>query len=181
MPIQTHIKAYTLVDLKVAALTGDTPGSLIDVPGIQQLQISLTNEVVELRGDNKVIAIVDQGTGLEWSLVEGGLGWDAMQVIFGINYTDTGTTPNIERQWNIRSTDGRPYFFIAGKAISDDNAQDLQVSIWKAKATDNIEFNLQDGEFLVPSFGGLAIGRSSDDRIMSFLHHETAQAIEVPS
>lgn len=82
---------------------------------------------------------------------------------------------------NFRSTDTRPYFFIVGKAISDDGAQDLQTSVWKAKATDNIEFNFQDGEFLVPSFGGIAIGRASDDRIMTFLQHETAQAVEVPA
>ncbi len=181
MAIQSHLKAYTLVDLKVAALSGDTPGSLVDVPGIQSMQVTVTNDNTELRGDNKVIAIVDKGSGVEWSMEEGGLSLDAMAVIFGVNYTDSGTTPNIKRQWNLKSTDVRPYFFVCGKALSDDGTQDLQVSVWKAKATDNFELTLQDGEFVVPSFGGLAIGRTSDDRIMTLLQHETAGAIEVPA
>lgn len=181
MAIQSHLKAYTIVDLKVATLSGDVPGTLVDVPGVQAMNVTLTNDTQELRGDNKTIAIVDKGTGLEWSFEQGGLSLDAMVVIFGLSYTDSGTTPNIKRQWNVKSSDTRPYFFVCGKAISDDGTQDLQVSVWKAKATDNVEFALKDGEFLLPKFGGIAIGRSADDRIMSFLQHETAAAIEVPA
>jgi hypothetical protein len=179
--IKTHLITYSLTDLKVAALSGETPGTLIDVPGIRQLDLNLTTEEAELRGDNKVIAIVDNGRGAEWSMEEGGLSMAALQVITGKTFADTGSTPNVVRRLDFKSTDSSPYFFIIGKANSDDGVEDLHVAIWKAKCTDNIEFSFQDGEFVTPTFGGRAIGRTSDDLLASLVEHETATSLVVPS
>lgn len=181
MAIKTHLMTYSLTDVKIASLSGETPGTLVDLPGARQLDVSLTTDETELRGDNKVLAIVDNGRGADWSLEEGGMSMAALQVILGKSFTDTGSTPNVVRRMDVKATDASPYFFIIGKANSDDGVEDLHVAVWKAKCTDEIAFSLQDGEFMTPSFGGRAVGRTSDDLLVSFVEHETATGLVVPS
>ncbi len=181
MAIKTHLITYSLTDVKIAALSGEVPGTLIDLPGARQLDVSLTTDETELRGDNKVLAIVDNGRGADWSIEEGGMSMAALQVITGKSFADTGTTPNVVRRLDLKSTDASPYFFIVGKAPSDDGIEDLHVAVWKAKCTDTIAFSMQDGEFLTPTFGGRAIGRTSDDLLVSLIEHETATALAVPA
>ena len=181
MAIKVHQITYSLVDLKVAALSGETPGTLIDLPGVRQLDVSLTTDEAELRGDNKILSIVDNGRGAEWSIEEGGMSMAAMQVITGKSFVDTGTTPNVFRRLDFKTTDSSPYFFIVGKSDSDDAVEDIHVAIWKAKCTDTIELSWQDGEFLTPSFSGRAVGRVSDDLLVTLVQHETKGAAVVPT
>jgi hypothetical protein len=179
--IQEHLKTYSIVDLKVAPVTGDTPGTLVDLPGIRELTLTFGTELAELRGDNAVLAIVDNGRTAEWSMESGGLSFDAMEVITGKTMTESGTTPAVVRRLEFASDDQSPYFTIVGKSNSDDGAQDLHVVIYKAKATDDMEFTLTDGEFLTPTFGGAAVGRTSDKVIAELVQHETATAPVVPT
>jgi hypothetical protein len=179
MAIPTHIKTYSLTDVKVATLTGDTPGTLVDVPGIRSLTVTLTTEEIELRGDNSVIAVADQGRGLEWSAEAGGLSMAAYQVITGKSFSDTGSTPNAIRAMHINSTDSSPYFYLAGTAPGDDATSELQVHIYRAKASGNIELNFSDGEFLTPGFSGRAVGRVADNRLLTIRVMETAAALAV--
>jgi hypothetical protein len=179
MAIPTHIKTYSITDLKVAPLTGETPGSLIDVPGIRSLTVTLTTEEVELRGDNTVIAVADQGRGLEWSAEAGGLSMAAYQVITGKSFADTGSTPNAIRSMHIASTDNSPYFYLAGKAPGDDAQSELQVHIYRAKASGNIELAFSDGEFLTPGFSGRAVGRTADSRLLTLRVMETGAELAV--
>src|SRR5262245_3655581 len=116
MAIKSHLITYSLVDLKVAALSGETPGTLVDLPGVRELTLTFTTDQQELRGDNKVLSIVDTGRGAEWSIEQGGMSMTAMQVITGKTFTDTGSTPNVNRRLDFKSTDASPYFFIIGKS-----------------------------------------------------------------
>lgn len=182
MPPATHAIHYTLTDLKVAALdaTG-TPGALVDVPGIRSLEVSIPNDAVELRGDNRVIAVVDQGNGLEWSAEEAGFGFAALEVILGATVTDAGVTPNATRRLDIADTDARPYFAMVGVSPSDDGAADMHVIVWKAKATGAYSFTLSDQEFVTPSLEGRGIGRASDGLLFSAIQNETATAAAIPA
>lgn len=181
MAIKAHSITYSITDLKVAALSGETPGTLIDVPGIREMSVSVTTEQTELRGDNKLLSIVDNGRGAEWSMEQGGLSMAALQVLTGKTFADTGTTPNVVRRLDLKSTDASPYFFVVGKAPTDDGIEDMHIAVWKAKLTDTFELTWTDGEFLVPSFGGAAVGRTSDDLLVSLVQHETAATLAVPA
>jgi hypothetical protein len=180
MPVADHSKVFGLSDLKVATLTGETPGTLVDVPGIRSCEVTITTDVEELRGDNTVISIVDKGQGADFSIEEGGFSMNAAEVIFGRTATDAGTTPNMTSRLDLRSTDSRPYFFLTGQA-KDDAGGDVQVVLWKAKATGNVTLNFADENFLTPGFEGRAIGRTSDNFLATIIQHETAAALAVPA
>lgn len=179
MAVQTHLKTYSLYDLKIATLTGDTPGTLVDVPGIQELTVTIATEGVELRGDNMVIAAVDKGNSVEWKMTAGGLSLATMQIIFGQTYTDTGVTPAVVRRLDIAASTPRPYFVIVGHTLSDDGTQDLDVIVWKAKATGNVELTFKDEEFITPGFEGVGVaptGGANSGKPISFIQHETGTA-----
>lgn len=182
MAIDGHLKAYTITDLKVAPVTGDTPGTLVDVPGIQSLTVKLATENVTLRGDNADIAVVDKGNQATFEFTEGGINFAAFDIMFGTTTAETGTTPNVVRIVDILGDAARPYFFVVGKSINDNGgAQDLHVAVWKCKVTDDVELKIADGEFLVPTFGGIAIARTDNKKVVSLVHHETAAALAIPS
>lgn len=182
MAIDSHLKAYTITDLKVAPVTGDTPGSLVDVPGIQSMTVKISTESVVLRGDNTQIAAVDKGNTATFEFTEGGLNFAAMDIMFGTTTADTGVTPNVVRTMNVLGATARPYFFVVGKSINDNaGAQDLHVAVWKCKVTDDVEIKIADGEFIIPTFGGVAVARADNNKVVSLVHHETAAALAIPS
>lgn len=181
MATADHLKTYTITDLQVAPVTGDTPGTLIDVPGIRSCQITVSNDAVELRGDNALLSVVDQGNGLEFSLEEGGMDLDALETILGGSTTTTGTGGTEVRRWDLAADDARPYFTLVGVAPSDDGANDLHVVVWKAKATGNFEVTLQDQEFATPTIAGRGVGRSDTKAMLSFIQHATPAAAAIPA
>jgi hypothetical protein len=182
MAIDSHLKAYTITDLKVAPVTGDTPGTLVDVPGIQKMTLKLSTESVVLRGDNKQIAAVDKGNTGTVEFTEGGISFAAMDIMLGTTTSDSGTTPNVVRTMNVFGSTSRPYFFVVGQSINDNGGvQDLHIAVWKVKLTDDLEFTAGDGEFIVPTFGGVAVSRSDNDKLFSLVHHETKAALAIPA
>lgn len=180
MPAPDHSKTYGLADLKFAPLTAEEPGTLVDVPGIRSLEVTITTDSDELRGDGKVISVTDKGQGAEWSAEEGGLSMQALEIITGKTATDTGTTPTATSRIDIHADDRRPYFFLTGQAL-DDAIGDVQVILWKAKATGNLTFNFADENYLTPGFEGRAVGLTADDLLASIIQHETATALAVPA
>lgn len=180
MPPPTHVRTFGLIDLKVAPLTGETPGTLVDVPGIRSCEVTITTDVEELRGDGKVISVVDRGQGCDFTLEEGGLSMDALEIMLGVTAVDSGTTPNQVARLDIDSSLARPYFFLAGQA-RDDAGGDLHVIVWKAKLTGDITLNFADEDFLTPGMDGRGVGRTADDLMVSIIQHETAVALVAPT
>lgn len=165
-----HIKGYSLQRLYVAPYDPDNAYSdedLIRVPGIQECQVTLSNDAAELRGDNRVIAVVDQGNGGEFSLSEGGIDLAAAQVMVGGTVIEEvlGTDPDDYevRTLRVGSADPRPYFVLVGVQHDDGAGGALQVVLWKAKLTGNVELQFSDQEFLTPSLSGTYLGRDADD------------------
>jgi hypothetical protein len=178
MAIAANSRTYGLTDLKVAPLTGEAPGTLVDVPGIRSCDVTLATDVDTLRGDGKVISVVDKGNSVEWSMESGGISLDALTVMLGKAPTITGTTPSQIGRTDFKSGDSRPYFYLQGQS-KDDAGGDIQVIIWKAKATGNVSLSFADENFLTPGLEGTAVGRTADDLLLTLLYHETAAAVAV--
>jgi len=181
MAITPHLKTYTLTDLKVAPVVGDTPGTLVDLPGIQSCEVTVGNDAVELRGDNAVLAIIDQGNGLTWSMTAGGIDLSVLPTILGGTNTAAGVTPNATRTYDLKADDKRPYFCIVGVQPDDGKGEDLHVVVWKAKATGDFALTMQDQEFLTPGLEGQGVGRSDNKKMLTLVHHETAVSAAVPT
>lgn len=154
-------------------------GTSVDLPYMQTLSFSETEEFQQLRGDDKVIAIRGQGSMVEWELEAGGLDLAAWEILTGGTIILTGLTPN--RKWILRkrSTASRPYFRAHGRAISDSGG-DVHSVIYRCRANDTIEGEFADGEFFVTSASGQGLPLINDDindLLYDIIVNETATII----
>jgi fibronectin type III domain protein len=157
---------YGMRDLKLTRYTdavGTVLGSTsVDLPYMQTLSWSETEEFQTLRGDDKVIAIRGQGALVEWELEAGGIDFAAWEILTGGTVILSGLTPN--RTWTLRkrSTNYRPYFKVVGRALSESGGDMLAV-IYRCRANDTIEGEFADGEFFVTSASGQGLPLINDD------------------
>lgn len=174
---------YGMRDLKMVEYdaAGLVLGSVtIDLPNMQTLSFSETEEYTELRGDDRVVAIRGQGALVEWELEAGGLDFRAWEVLTGGTVILTGIAPN--RKWTLRkrSTDTRPYFRLEGRVISDSGG-DVHCVIYRCRANDTVEGEFADGEFFVTSASGqgLPLLDEANDLIYDMVINETA--VQIPT
>lgn len=154
---------YGIRDIRVIAYTtaaATTLGStLVDLANAQTMSFTEKEEFQQLRGDDRVVTTRGKGPSLDWDLEAGGYTLPAYAVIAGGTVTDSGVTPNIKRRYTKLDTDSRPFFRSIGQAISDSGG-DFHVVIYKARATGDIQGEMSDGEFVVPSISGEGFGSS---------------------
>lgn len=173
---------YGMRDLKItpyADAAGSTlSGEVIDLPNMQTLSFSETEEFQELRGDDRVVAIRGSGAVVEWELEAGGYKLRVWEVMTGGTVTQTGIAPN--RKWRLdkRSSDSRGYFLIEGQIISDSGG-DLHAIIYRCRCNDSIEGEFADGEFFITNASGqgLPILDDANDMLYSIEINETASPI----
>lgn len=154
-------------------------GTRVKLPYARQLQFAEAVESTSLRGDDEEIASRETAPAVEWSIESGGLPFEAMAVMYGGTVTETGVTPNRVKKWRKHKNDGRPYFRIRGRAISDSGG-DVWGIIYKAKATDNMEGTFGDGEFFLSSGGGRGIASTVPadlGYVWDFVQNETPTAL----
>lgn len=176
MPIGFIPLPFGCHDIKLFSLTGEVPGSPVDLPNSQTLSFAEAEAFVQLRGDDGLVAIHGKGPAVNWDLEEGGISLQAYQTMNGGTLTTTGVTPNQVTRYDKTGNDVRPYFTVEGQAISDSGG-DFHVVIYRCKVTGDMKGDMKDGAFWVTGVKGEAIPRSSDARLYSFLQNETAAAI----
>lgn len=170
---------YGVRDLKMTRYT-DASGSVldsvsVDLPYMQTLTFSETEEFQELRGDDRVVAIRGQGAVVEWELEAGGLDFQVWEILTGGTVILTGIAPN--RKWVLRkrSTNARPYFRIEGRVISESGG-DVHCVIYRCRANDTVEGEFADGEFFVTSASGQGLPMLDEafDLLYDIVQNETA-------
>lgn len=182
MALSDSALPYGLRDVKIKPYSSALLTSLsapIDFPFGRTFSFAEAEDFEELRGDDKLIAVRGMGAGVEWELEGGGMSFEAMAAMYGGVVTETGTTPNIERNWIKKATDERPYFAIEGQAISDSGG-DVHCVLDRCRATEDLEGELADGSFWLSTAGGRALpslqaGR--EDVLYEFIHNETVTPI----
>lgn len=181
MALQSKALPFGLRQVKVTPLGADgaTPGASVALPVAQTLSFAEVTESEQLRGDDTIYAEHDAGASVEWELEAGGIDLAAYAVIAGGTVSVTGVAPNQKRTYTKMETDGRPYFKIQGRAISD-NGGDFHVLIYRAKANDNLEGELADQTFWITSASGVGFGSleaSHLGKVYDFIQNETATAV----
>jgi hypothetical protein len=182
MAIAENTLPYGLRDLKFFPLDQVTGvySAGVDLPVAQTLSFSESEDYEELRGDDKVVAIRGKGPKVEWDLEAGGISLAAYAVLSGATYDLTGTTPNAIETVLKTVNDARPYVRIEGQSISDSGG-DFHCTLFRARASSNLEGTQADGTFWITKCSGEAIGDIHEDRIdylYEFTHNETATAID---
>lgn len=181
MPIASYAQPFGLRDVKLTPLgaDGSTPGIAVDLPASRTFSFSEAEDFSDLRGDDALLAQHGSGPNVEWSLESGGISLEAYAVMAGGTIITTGVTPNVTKTYSKTSLQQRPYFKVEGQAISD-NGGDFHGLVYKAKATDNLEGEMSDGDFWLTGAGGTGFPSSEVthiNKIYDFVHNETAVAI----
>jgi hypothetical protein len=167
----TRITPYT-----TAALT--TLGTGQDDPNARSMSFSEAEDFEELRGDDKVVAIVGKGAGVEWEMEHGGISLAAYKLMSGGTLVVSGVTPNSVATYTRKSTDIKPYFKAEGQSISDTGG-DFHVNLLRCRASDKLEGELADGSFWLTGAGGIALPAlltGKVDVLYEFISNETATA-----
>lgn len=173
---------YGVRDIKLTQYT-DAVGttlntSSVDLPYIQTLNFTEAEEFQELRGDDKVITTRGRGSQVNWSLEAGGLSTQAWAVVTGGSVTETGTAPNRVSELRKKATTARPFFRIDGRVISDSGG-DINVRIYRCRATGDVQANFTNGEFQTSQISGVGLPLLDDtnDLIYSIFRRETAASL----
>ena len=184
---------YGLRDVKLIqypTLDALTFGSVLtDLPIARTMSFNDTEEYEDLRGDDKLQTSHGQGSSVEWEIESGGISFAAHAILAGGVVIETGITPNQVKRFRKKSLDTRPFFIAMGQAIND-NGGDFKAVIWRCRATGNIEGELGDGEFFIPSVSGkgfpclvsgLVNATEINDTVYDFVQSETTASIAAPA
>jgi hypothetical protein len=169
---------YGLRDVRLWPLSVNSGlSTAVDLPNSRVFSFSEAEEYAELRGDDKVVATRGKGSSVDWELEAGGISLEAYTVIAGGTLTITGTGPTLVKTWKKKSTDQRPEFRAEGQAMSESGG-DFHATLFRCKANDKIEGSFSDGEFLLTSCSGVALGARDDDDLYEFVQNATVTAID---
>lgn len=183
MPLDTIPLPFGLREIKLTPYTdaaATTLGVPVKLPNARTLSFAETEEFEDLRGDDALQASHGAGAQVEWELEGGGVSFEAVAVMYGGVVQTTGVTPNqIKTLTKYVGTtyqqSQRPYFRIQGRSISDSGG-DFWCVIYRAKATDNLEGEMADGQFFLTGASGL--GYKSNEattlnRVWQWVQNET--------
>lgn len=183
---------YGLRDVKLVkypTLAATTFGSvLVDLPVSRTFSFNDTEEFEELRGDDTLVTSHGQGATVEWELESGGISFEAYAILAGGTITESGIAPNQVKRYRKKTTDQRPFFVAIGQAISDSGG-DFKPVVWRCRTTDDIEGELSDGEFFIPTASGTGFGclvtgnvggSEIQDSVYDFVQAETITNIAAP-
>jgi hypothetical protein len=163
--------------------------TLVDLPVARTFSFNETEEYTDLRGDDALQTSHGQGAQVEWELESGGISFAAHAAISGATVIESGISPNQVKRLRKKTTDQRPFFTVIGQSISDSGG-DFQGVVWRARATGNIESELADGEFMIPTVSGIGFpckvsgmvgGLEVLDSVYDFVQRETIGVIAAPA
>lgn len=184
---------YGLRDIKLVQypdLAATSFGAVLtDLPNARTMSFNDTEEYNDLRGDDKLITSHGQGSEVEWEIESGGVSFAAHAILAGGVVVETGITPNQVKRFRKYTTSQRPFFVALGQAISDAGG-DFHGVIWLCRSTGNVEGQLQDAEFLLPSTSGKGFpcrvsgtvkGMEILDAVYDFVQNETITSLTAPT
>lgn len=161
-----------LADLKVAVLTGDTPGTNIDVFGIRGLNWTVESDSDQLEGDNSVIAIVRNPKRLTGSIELGATSLTGLAVMVGGSVVAAGTDTTETNTLDESAAAGTQYFQATGTTNSQEaTGTGYQVILKKLLVVSGPNESLTVNEWSTPTldFEGIAISGT----LLSRIHQET--------
>lgn len=182
MAVGDNTLPYGLRDTRITQYTtaGATIlGTALDAPNARTMSFSEAEDFEELRGDDKVVAIVGKGASVEWEMEHGGISLSAYKIMSGGTLVTSGVSPNAVTTYTRKSTDTKPYFKAEGQSISDSGG-DFHVVLYRCRASGKLEGELSEGSFWLTGAGGAALPSlltAKVDVLYEFVVNETAVTI----
>ena len=169
-------------DAKIFELTADTAGSLtygsaVDVPGIQNVQLSPAFTEKGLKGDEKIMDYYIKLDLIHWAFHSAKVSLDVLAILEGGSISSTGTTPNEVHTYSVSDSSTPKYFKLEAKAnYSAGEVGDFHLKLYKCKANSvDVQYSTQD--YAIVSASGIAIPTINNSKIKDYVINETATAI----
>lgn len=169
-------------DAKIFELTEDsasalTYGSAVDVPGIQNIQLSPSFTEKGLKGDEKIMDYYIKLDLIHWSLHSAKVSLDVLSILEGGSITSSGTTPNEVHTYTVKDSSIPKYFKLEAKAnYSAGEVGDFHLRLYKCKAN-SVEVQYSTQDYAIISASGIAIPTTNNGNIKDYVINETAAAI----
>jgi len=171
---------FGIRDIKVTPVSAaGVVGTSVDLPNARTLSFEENEDFEDLEGDDKKVATRGQGSVIDWELEAGGISLEALAVIAGGTVSSTGVTPNQIKTYKKLATDARPDFKIEGQIISESGG-DVHCIIWRAKLTESVSGEFNNGEFFLTSASGQGLPSKTTahiDETYNLIQNETVTAI----
>lgn len=166
-----------LDDEKVYVLTGDTPGTAIDVPGVRALAFNVESDSDELEGDNAVIAVARNPKKVTGSTELGKMNLAALGAFTGNSTTTSGTDPNQIIKLEESSQQATQYIQIVGQAASQDaTGSAYRVTLYKCLVTSGPDEKMSVNDWSTPTLNFEGVENSSK-KLLKRESYQTAVAI----
>ena len=174
-PVPTALP-FGLRDVKIYPYL-DAQGTILadegyDLPNAQTFSFADTEDFVELRGDDELVATHGNGAQVNWSLEAGGIALQCWAIFTGGQIIETGAAPNRVITLRKCSDDARPYFMVVGQVISDSGG-DITGKVYRAKCNGDISGQFADGQFFITSADGIGLPIPGTKLLYDIIHHET--------
>jgi len=173
---------YGVTDCKIAQLvddSGSTPtyDDAIDVPGIQEFEVSFNVESKELTGDDVVLDRRTAVKSISVDVTHAKISLEALEVLLGGTLTTSGTSPSRVHMYR-QGSSTPPYFKLSAQVTQvDEEGADLHFVLWKAKITD-FSMGATGDDYKTVSFTAEAIPCAGNtDYFYDLIEHETAQSL----
>lgn len=172
---------FGLRDVRLTPMNADSSlGTPVDLPASRTFSFSDSSDVVNLEGDDVIVAAHDQVPTVDWDLEAGGISLAAYLVMAGGTIVTTGTTPATKSTYTKLVTNARPYFKVEGQAISDSGG-DMHAVVYRCKVTGSLDGEFGNGAFFLTKCKGTGFGdtqgASPTGKLYDFILNETAVAI----
>lgn len=182
MAIDRETFVFGVRDCKIAKLTDDsgsepTYDTAVDVPGIQELEVSFNIDTKELKGDDTTLDKRTTISSISLDVTHAKISLDALPVLLGGATTESGTSPDTVITY--RQGEGQPpYFKLAAQVVYvDEEGADLHFLAYKCKVSD-FTMGATGDDYRVVSFSAEAIPCTSDPSLFyDLIEHETATSL----
>jgi hypothetical protein len=158
MPIGQGVRG--IADGKAALLSGDTPGTYVDIVGIKSLSVEVTSDSDEQRGDDAVLMIVQENKALDISVTSAYANHALLAALTGTTLATAGTGATLVETFSDPAAANTAYVQLAGQARGRDaNNSALRITIKKAQVTGGPNLDFGEGAWLEPALNFRGVGR----------------------
>ena len=177
---------YNITDLVVCAQNsaGAHTGTPVKLQYGQECSVDPQAKTDELTGYGLTVELMTIITHANLSMAQGGIDLDTYEIVAGMTVTQSGTTPNQEREAHKEAGgQGLPYFGMVGRLPSA-NGSALLVGLMRCKLDSLPSLNVEQNQFVMGEVGGKSIrnpGSSYVDVPFILKQQETAGAITLTS
>ena len=181
---KNDIILHGLSDCAIKSITDDTSGgitlgTLIDIPGIQELTITPRVFSSELKADEVVKDVYSRVEAAEFSVTNAQMSMDALAALMGGKVAAGGAAGAETQTLTVDNSGLAGYFKLEGKVdyaksqSTGSAVSDAHFVLFKCKITGNLSFTLTQDGYANVSFSGLAIGTIYDNKIFDIVFNET--------